>query len=416
VAIEPGANRYLFEEVNESQLSEKCVQTLNQELKTDRVNDADAETLRLAVRELLKFMTGSSAPKMKVLFSTYVRVAFVHGRQMFIPKSELNRDLLVKVLNVCQTHWEGADGENFSSLIQALFETLPPGRSVDLEDVKRAVNRANTVRKENRNFVLGNNSCSSLAPRSTCRNEVARMPAPSVVAEQARPSSFQDVARRINDVTKVANNISKEARLKKDAVEEFSSIIPETAFGDDDAGLDSCLRPSSTLTAVDVDEVLGGGSLLCDSQAASEIRAGKWDASKCRKIVELRKLLGQAINLIGNFIPSLTSLLGRVRHGCDSANNDYEAFCDGRQIVVNLFSYSHRSTTTTIAGRPTLLNDFILMLTHELAHFLEPNAGHGPIWRDTHMKLVSEIMTKSGSSSGDGRRGCVTCMSCALTG
>ena len=95
----------------------------------------------------------------------------------------------------------------------------------------------------------------------------------------------------------------------------------------------------------------------------------------------------------------------------DASNTDYDAFCDGTLIVVNLHSYlpklgkfgqkkkkkggrgsSAASAASTASAVPrTLAHEMVVTVTHELAHLLERGGGHGPEWRDTHMSLLQEI-------------------------
>ena len=448
--IEPGANKYLFEEVTVYELKAKCVHILKQDLKHA---DDDDLLLRSSVHELLKFMSRNSYLKPKVFFSTSVRVPFVHeGRQMFLPQATLNRELLVKVLNLCQTHLGYAGGE-FSSLMQALFETLKDGLTpVAFEDVKNVVARAKIVLEESRNYFAGNASTtgtrSNGAPARTdgdrgfqaCppephspsgsngdsgaearvpetnsparsdgdRNAVKCTPEPHSLGTvenpegvETRPSTFEDLKRRIEEVTNLTKDLpnnNKKRRTDNSDEESIDPIIPEGSFGSDNTDtrlLSYSDEKHSELKLIVVSETLGGGKLFCDSHTAESIH--EWNLSKSQKLVELRELLVQVGSTIQNCIPNLSPLLGRVRHGYDSAHNSYEGFYDHqrKEIVVNFCSFMHRLPTTSADARALLFHDLILMLTHELAHYLEPRAGHGPVWHDTHMKLVSMIMSKT---------------------
>ncbi len=54
-----------------------------------------------------------------------------------------------------------------------------------------------------------------------------------------------------------------------------------------------------------------------------------------------------------------------------------------------------------------LLYDFVVIVTHELAHLLEASGGHGQRWRDTHMALLGEIYSDAIGTSKSAV--CLTC-------
>jgi len=193
-----------------------------------------------------------------------------------------------------------------------------------------------------------------------------------------------------------------------------SDLIPAASFAADAPGNSSCLRPSSSLSPTPLPPSLGGGQLHCDPATAAAIADGSWDDGQ--RVAVVRTALGEAVKLVGRSIPSLELLLGRVHEGYDGGNEEYEAFCDGRRIVMNLFAFVGRvgpvvgdrgGRTVAAAGGGggggsasapealyprSLVHDLVVVVTHELAHFLEPGAGHGPVWRDTHMRMVIEVM------------------------
>lgn len=431
VAIDPGANRYLFEEVGEAELTERCVDILSKDAKNAEAC-ANVKNLRAAFQKILRFMgLGGGirgATVARVLFSPDVEVAFVYGRHIFIPEVPLTRELVIKVLNVCQCHIAGADGELFSSLVQAIFETLPAGssRSLTEADITMALARAKTVRKENSRFLSQSSATSS--SQSSKKRPPPRAVSPEVVdltgeeepSERRAPvplltknetgkeqrifAGSVGLQEQISRVTRISEN-NKKRKRRGECGDDLAPIIPETEFGNDDAGHDSCLRPSSSLQSVAVDNSLGGGSLLCDPGTALVLHT--WNDAKKARVAALREVLREASAMVCQSIPSLDLLLRRVRHGFDAANDTYEAFCDGRQIVVNLHAYLPKLGNAAATHRPrTLVHDFILMLTHELAHFLDPRGGHGPSWRDTHMNMVMEVMAHS-SSYGRGPGGLI---------
>uniref|UniRef100_A0A6U6CTT5 Uncharacterized protein n=1 Tax=Odontella aurita TaxID=265563 RepID=A0A6U6CTT5_9STRA len=426
--IEPGANRYLFQEVNEAELVERCVDVLKR--KGNGINRQSGE-LSKAFRKVMTFMGLGRA---KIVFSPEVVVAFVHKRNIYAPEAPLTRELLVKVLNVCQSHLEGADGERFSSLMQAAFETLPPGtaRTLASNDIEDAIKKAKSIQKENKEFIVnpgsrgGTLDCSSGS--TSKKKAIERTVTPDAIdltnddldagteccsrtrsggKQNHAPATLRDLERQIAQISS-ATDVTKGGKRRKrrggGEDEDLSPIIPASYFGQDDAGTDSCLRPSSQLQCAQVDESLGGGSLLCDPGAARGI--GLLQGSTKARICSLRAALEEALDLVLASIPSLGLLLKRVRHGYDSSNDTYEAFCDGTQIVVNLFAYLPklpRAPSPGTAVPQKLIHDLAITVTHELAHFLEPREGHGPVWRDTHMRMVTEVMNYVSKCGGNGK-------------
>jgi len=170
------------------------------------------------------------------------------------------------------------------------------------------------------------------------------------------------------------------------------------AFAADNAGDDHCIRPSSDLTDIQVDESLGGGNMLFDREVAATVQNKSFPRTIADKIVILRKALDEASRMVLRSIPSTRELLDTIRVGYDGKNNSYEAFCDGSRIVVNLFACLPKAQGLESPSR-SLVHDFVITITHELAHMLKPDAGHGPIWRDTHMKMVISVMNHLQPSS-----------------
>jgi len=164
VPIEKGANRYLFEEVNESELTERCVHILlatstNSGGRKGKGSDSTDTSSRSFFRKILKSM-GVSAHS-NVHFHPSVTVAFVHDGDVFVPQVErLTRDLIVRVLNVCNSHLGGVGAEFYSSVVQAVFEILPPAVGVGAgeiggADAERVVKRAKGIRREMEVFFEG---------------------------------------------------------------------------------------------------------------------------------------------------------------------------------------------------------------------------------------------------------------------
>jgi hypothetical protein len=408
VPIEKGANRYLFEEVSESELTDRCVRILKGSLR-----EGGAKALHAGFKKLMTFMGLGRA---KVFFSSEIAVAFCYDRSIFVPEATLTRELVVRVLNVCHSHLEGASDDSYSCLMQAIFETLPAGgtRQLEIADLTKAVGRAKSVQKETREFMANPTAATISEASSGKRVAASKSPAgDSFTVEDLTddtphgssgggavrggdlvPTTAADLMKQIqktNQLNKKGSKKRKQGCCGSD--DHLDPLIPATDFEDDNAGEDSCIRPTSSLQDVAVDASLGGGSMLCDANSASDLQNGNLSAALRLDVLSLRGHLQTAMDIVRKSIPSLDQMLQRVRPGFDAANDDYEAFCDGTHIVVNLHTFRAKLRTTANDAR-TLIHDLVVVVTHELAHFLEPRAGHGPVWRDTHMRMLIEVMKR----------------------
>lgn len=150
------------------------------------------------------------------------------------------------------------------------------------------------------------------------------------------------------------------------------------------------IPPRQTMAPVNVANDLGGGTLMCVWSDVDAILLGLWDSTKRHKLKELRQKLDQAMSMIKTRIPSLTSALDRVQHGYDSNNIRYGGFCSMNpepMIVVNLCTYLEK---------PTTVFDFVVLLIHELAHYVDNNtSGHGPQWLHIQAELTALYMINS---------------------
>jgi hypothetical protein len=348
----------------------------------------------------------------QVFFAPEIAVAFCYDGNIFVPEAVLTRELVVRVLNVSHSHLEGASDDSYSCLMQAIFETLPAGgsRQLEVSDLTKAIDRAKSVQIETRTFL--SNPASSLTKEAAMPNTSFHLndkpPNGSRVEDDCdvedltdamispksthgrsqtgnyEPTTAADLKNKIQGVTRKCKHNNENA------------IIPASEFEKDNAGEDSCLRPASSLQEIPVDNSLGGGSLFCDAQSANEIKNGEWNVALRSNIAALRGYLDTAIVIVRESIPSLHHLLiekNVVRPGFDGANDDYEGFCNETHIIINLHAF--RPKLKTAAKNPrSLIHDLVLVVTHELAHLLEPRAGHGPEWRDMHMKMLVEVMTR----------------------
>mmetsp|Transcript_31284 Transcript_31284/g.40237 ORF Transcript_31284/g.40237 Transcript_31284/m.40237 type:complete len:542 (+) Transcript_31284:1735-3360(+) len=457
VPIEPGANKYLFEEVSLSELIEKCVRIL---LEEDRTNHSSSKSNNKnnsqSVSKMLNFMIPSGgrgkSNAVKVIFAPSVTQAFAHDKYLFIPTAPLTRDLLIRVLNACLSRMADIQGENFTALVQAIFEVTSGSNSTSEEltstQVDAALQRAKQVRTDNKTFIgkptsknddenlnqpsktnidsnLPQSTSSSLSSRLGTRlnamvvhdddDDVSLLSSssssPSSSSSSNSSSSSSSSSHRsqlTGDSTKhLLKQISEtNKRRAGNGKHGFGSIIPPTSFAEDGAGNENCLRASSTLTAVKVSQDLGGGELLCDTKTANELKNtttphALWPASRRRRIAALRSLLSDAVNTLGTAIPSAKVLLERVVAGIDCPNTTYEAFCDGEILFINLASYLPKFPASCLEASggnfntPSILpHDLLSTVAHELAHLMDGTGGHGQQWRDIHMSLLNEVYAK----------------------
>ncbi len=410
VPIAKGANKILFEEVDRYDLTERCVMILKQNEKDRaklKVSNNDAQTI------FRKFFTFLGIGRSKVFFSPDVHVAFVHNSFIFIPESTLTRDLVVKVLNVCHSQIEGSSGENYSSLLQAIFEVISPSKkTIELTDATKLIDQAKKVLKDTKNFLFkSSEENNNLDVSRKAKDDVVSKSNEGVVgtANKGVVSTSNNIVildsdsddDEINDSSEKTSSATSQQMvpttiadiedqiIKKARQREISnSFIPESAFQGDNAGNDPSLRPSSSLVRVDVSASLGDGFVWFDATNASQYQNNTFSPNAIKSMKSLKKVVEEAKSIIQKSIPPTKTLLRRVMIGYDAKNDDYEGFCDGQNIILNFYSYLSK-----LPPSRTLIHDFIITITHELAHFLEPEAGHGPVWRDTHMKMVMRVMT-----------------------
>ncbi len=407
IPIAKGANRFLFEEVDRYELTEKCVSILKQ-LERGTKNTKGKPNQKQNIFQ--KFLTFVGIGRAKVFFSPEIAVAFVHENSIFIPEVSLSRDIIVKVLNVCHSQLEGSNGENYSCLLQSIFEKVPPtSADFDIKLAIQVIDRAKEVLKEQRNFLVNANNITDKASRSVTNNAKEDKAVRSIISidsdddsslENRKPSTKpssneQLISTNFAHLEEQIKNVTKRVTSKKrtqDGGDKPNPIIPESLFEDDNAGNDVCLRPSSSLVKMDVSTAFGGDCIWFDKTSAAQIRSGKFNLQNQRKIALMRNVLEEAKRVVCESIPSTKVLLQRVMAGYDAKNDTYEAFCNGHCIIVNLFAYTPKliSQSSSLSSHRTLIHDFVITVTHELAHFLEPRAGHGPVWRDTHMKVSDE--------------------------
>jgi hypothetical protein len=367
VPIEKGANKYLFEEINEYQLTDRCVQVIKLKSKGEDKKKGNYQTI---LRSFLQFL---GIGRCKVVFSTDVRVAFTHDTDLYIPNAPLSRELIIRVLNVCHWRVDGVHPENYSSLLDAILTRMMGGKGNEcsLEAAKNIVQKAKQIKTEAAKFLHSREL--SIAPEREIV-ECLSDDGPDPVVDK-KDTFYPNLDRLIEEKTGKKSNTVR---------------VGGGEFDRDNAGPDDCIRPSSQMSQVEVGDFFGGGSTLCDEATAKSISQKKFDNRVKKKIVDIRSALKDATRIIANGIPTIRGLLNDVYVGYDAGNDSYEAFFDGERIVVNLYAFL--SKVGNKKSVRILVLDLITVVTHELAHAFLPNAGHGPDWRECHMNMIVQVM------------------------
>lgn len=358
----------------------------------------------------------------KVFFSADVEFAFEFHGEFFISEASLARELIINVINVCQTHLGGTDSEKYSAMIQAVIETLPKKSALTMLDVENVIEQAKKNKVDSEDFLRKQSL--SAKPETASTEDVHNNNKRERNANKNDVSSRRGVGEEGTDVQESLNNLERQVRnieserdveksrrdIDEEAVLEEKikrtaakleghrqddisinvGIFPSFKAGTDDTG--SAPRSHSSLEKVQADTSLGGGFLLCDSKSSSDIKSGIWDTAFRDRLCQLRIVLGKATDVVRSSIPSLAPHLARVHHGHDSLDTYLGMFHpEGDQIVINLSPFMTRPVGSS-RSEHALLHRFVIVLTHELAHMLEPKHGHGIHWYYTHMNMLSKVM------------------------
>jgi hypothetical protein len=350
--IEKGANKHLFEEEDEFALREKCVKIIKGNMRGKSKKKGNSHSV------FTKFLEFLGVRRAKVIFSTDVGIAFAHGPDIYIPECPLSRDLIIRVLNVCHSHLEGVVPERYSSLLESLLKNLERRGECSIENATDVVRKAKKIEKEASDFLhhAKVHEVNGATEIGTLKNSEGNV---NVLNDLIRRRSSKN-----NDIGNVGGG----------------------AFEDDNAGKDKCLRPSSQLSPVK----LNGQYMLVDDTTADHIRRKTFDQKKRKQISLLRESLEEACSIIQKTIPALCQLLDTVQIGYDGRNDSYEAYYDGTRIVINFFAFLSKLNSSKAAR--SLIFDIVIVVTHELAHALLPNGGHGPGWRACHMNMINQVM------------------------
>jgi len=447
--LEPKANKFLFTEVSEAELEERCVRELLADAKRDNI-DADpyAATLKVAFKKLFKAVR---AVKFTVHFSREVAVAFVHGSHAFVPLQPLSRPLILAVLGIVQRKL-GEYHDSFTHLQQAIFEMMPAGggpggaqQPIDATLVDAAISRAREVEQEAKAFLggrpLDKPTTAPAAPADgNGKGKRKATAAPSVVTDltsdveedggaagdraahkhmrgggggsgRGGSSGSSGDGGLVDQRAMLADQIAAVQRAQRSG--GAAQVLPASAFEEDGAEATSeCLQPASTLTLTTVCAGGGGGQLHADAASVGYLGGAMPPASQAA-LKGIREALDSAKQLISRALPSLQRLLTDVVcAGYDAANTGYLGSCSQTRIVINLCPLLQRQErrAATAALPADLPHEILLTVVHELAHMLERGGGHGPQWRATQDRLMQAVMAKAIASIGaDGAALCQCC-------
>ena len=134
--------------------------------------------------------------------------------------------------------------------------------------------------------------------------------------------------------------------------------------------------------------------MFCDAQSASELAS--WPDEQVACLGKLRSHLDRAIELVRTTMPDTDAMLASVHLGYDAAcekGSGYYGFCqaDGALIIINLYEFHRKHSAAgggTAEQQQRVTFDFLATLTHEMAHALTSEMGHGNGWRHTHVDFL----------------------------
>ena len=97
---------------------------------------------------------------------------------------------------------------------------------------------------------------------------------------------------------------------------------------------------------------------------------------------------------MGAAVPRLQRAVDTVvKDGYDDSHHGYLGFCMEKVVVINLAPLMARAARRPLPRK--IADELMYTVTHELAHLLEKDGGHGPAWRDTHERLVLAVYGKA---------------------
>jgi len=433
--LDPNASRALFKEVAEEDLERLCVQKL---LAEEKGLEGDAADRAATVRQLLRCGCAAAA-RMRVHFHAAVRVAFVHGTHVFVPATlPFDRALLVRLLGTVQRA-VGSYSDKLTHLQQAIFEVVSAESEVSPALVRKVVQRAEGVAREASAFervsaaqpVPKDKGVGSTRTRSANDDsdpiDVDAASSPEVAAsvrarrdggESSAAAAQTDAASGSSAGAATSSNgdgggsrsggwgrgggdggeggggvISRgelEQQIRRiSASAGDKRILPSSAFAAEESGREECLRPHSALTRVAVHAAIGGGDLFADAQSLPFLDGSRPDATRARKLKNVREAVKTAKEAIETAVPSLGRVLRTVvKEGFDAACTGYLGWCTNEMILINLAPLLPRSSSSSDA----LVHELVTTILHEIAHLLCGGGSHGPAWRDKYDALIVQVL------------------------
>ncbi|KAL1528737.1 hypothetical protein AB1Y20_010070 [Prymnesium parvum] len=378
--LEPKANKHLFCEVSEEELEERCVAELL------RTKEAPPQTVAVKASIDKIFAWLKVRQRFKVHFSSRVGVAFVsrRGGHAFLPVAPLTRGLLLRLLSAVQQKLETYD-EAFTFVQQALFEVAVGGmsREVSAAEVEALLGRAGQVRTEAKAF---------LAAPVDRRREAAEKEKEAQKKKRGEEGGGKKGKKRRGEASSGGARAGLEEQIANSirSMRHTASLQGGEFDADASDSAEACLKPASPLTAAQVCEGAGGGSLLADSASFALLAGGMGKAQQAH-LKAAREAFARAQQLLCRALTLSPMAAQVVDAAYDGANSEYAGFCSGGRVVVNLFPLVAGLRPTATLPAETA-HGVALTLCHELAHLSRPTDGHAAAWREANDALVHQLL------------------------
>ena len=376
--IHPGTNIYLFPETRSGVLVKRATDLIKPEVPAGSVK-VDAELIRSAAAEIIKCLTGYYPWAGGIICSSHVKEPFCHKEKLFLPARPMKSNLLTKVVTECD-RLKCNNKVDYSLLIHALYDRVPRDGIATLQDIKMAIKDITDHPKDGGSDDNVDEDTASQPTSDIRRSRYPRLP--------PREKYERELTLREKLEQKMSNLPIQEGS-------RFPSHIPKGNFAEDQPPANPKRSGHSALESTSVGLNLGGGELLVDNDTLNAINWGQLDRSTKRKICDLRNLLDKAIKTIKEATPSYSPILSCVQHGYDKANLSWKGMYGNGQIVINIACWIKQPISTR-DEKTEVMSALILTLFHEMAHFLEPNDGHGNAWRNTFQALSSTFLNEMG--------------------
>ena len=271
-----------------------------------------------------------------------------------------------------------------------ILENVPvvPKAEPPKEEAKEAVKRkeAPPLRAPLTSIAAGGeNSPDIRHSKNGSKQKATEWSAPNNQIEQARVKA-QNLQERIDDLG--ARGLLDD----KDAAGGQKPILPASAFETEQAGTESCLKMRTDLQRTSVATALGGGTMYADEASAGLLCEGGLPAKAITGLVQGRQLYGVAKAFLEKTNPKLRVVLRNVVCEGYDPNGTYNGFCSQQQIIVNIpkfipDAFSQGGSFQKAEVMPTL-HALMYTIAHEVAHLLAPSEGHNSVWRHTQEALL----------------------------